>query len=254
MAEQPPENASEKPARDDPAADALRRAGRRRDQSAHDRLQAADARDAIADARDLAAATRDRAAGAADGRDRDAAADRRDAAHDREEAARERIHALVDRERLADALARAAIDELTGARARAAGLAELDHELARCRRSGGRLIAGYVDVVGLKTLNDSQGHGAGDQLLRRAVALIRDNLRSYDLIIRVGGDEFVCVMSDMTLLDARMRFGRVAEALAAGPGAGAIRTGLAELTSRETATELIARADRELIDGPHASH
>jgi diguanylate cyclase (GGDEF)-like protein len=256
MAEQPPDTASDEPPRDDPAADARRRAGGRRDQSARDRLRAADLRDAIADARDLVAATRDRAAAAAaaDGRDTHPAEDRRHAAHDREDAARERIHALVDRERMADALALAAIDELTGARGRAAGLAELDHELARCRRTGGRLVAAYVDIVGLKALNDSQGHGAGDDLLRRVVALIRDDLRSYDLIIRVGGDEFVCAMSNMTLLDARLRFDRVAAALSAAAGVGAIRTGLAELAGDETVAELIARADRQLIDGPHASH
>jgi diguanylate cyclase (GGDEF)-like protein len=254
MAEPQPDTASEEPPPDDAAAGARRRAGTRRDQSAHDRLQAADVRDAIADARDLAAATRDLAAVAANGRDAHAAADRRNAARDREQAARERIHALVDRERLADALALAAIDELTGARARAAGLAELDREVHRCRRTGSPLVVVYVDVIGLKARNDSQGHGAGDDLLRNVVAFMKAHQRSYDLVIRIGGDEFVCAMSNMTQLDARRRFGRVAAELAATPGGGAIRAGYAELTGHETATELVARADRELIDGPHASH
>jgi diguanylate cyclase (GGDEF)-like protein len=50
-------------------------------------------------------------------------------------------------------------------------------------------VVAYVDVIGLKTLNDSAGHSAGDKLLQHVVALIKKHLRSYDLIIRMGGDE-----------------------------------------------------------------
>jgi diguanylate cyclase (GGDEF)-like protein len=241
-----------------------RRGIRRRDQSAQERLHAADARDVIAHARDLAALTRDTAAGAREPgargfqqaveQDARAAEDRHNAAQDREQAACERLHALVDRELLADALDRAAYDELTGARARAAGLTELGNELDRCRRTGTTLAVAYVDVIGLKALNDSEGHGVGDALLKLVVELIHDHLRSYDLIIRVGGDEFVCAMSGTTLRDARRRFGQVAAALAAAPGVGAIRTGLAQLTGSETATELVARADAELLGGAHGNH
>jgi len=242
----------------------LRRGIRRRHQSAQERLRAADERDVIAHARDLAARTRDTAAGAREPgargfqqaveQDARAAEDRHNAAQDREQAACERLHALVDRELLADALDRAAYDELTGARARAAGLTELDHELERTRRGSGLLIVAYVDVVGLKALNDKEGHGAGDELLTRSVATIRAHLRSYDLIVRVGGDEFVCSMSGMTLREARRRFGLVAGALAAAPGVGAIRTGLAQLTGPETATQLVARADAELLGSAHGNH
>jgi hypothetical protein len=54
-------------------------------------------------------------------------------------------------------------------------------------------------------------------------------------------------MSNMTLPDARRRFSAIAGALAASSEAGALRTGFAELTGDETATELIARADSQLI-------
>lgn len=205
----------------------------------------------------LAAGQRERAArrrAQSAEQDARAAEDRRAAAQDREQAAFERVHALVDRQLLAHSLAAAAIDPLTGARARAAGLAELAYEVDRCRRTGGLLVLAYVDVVGLKALNDSEGHGAGDELLKRVVSLVRAHLRSYDLVIRVGGDEFVCAMTDMTLLDACKRFGVVATTLAADPQAGAIRSGIAQLAAHETAAELIARADRELIDSPHTKH
>ena len=61
-------------------------------------------------------------------------------------------------------------------------------------------------------------------------------------------------MSDMTLPDARQRFHDIAATLFAEPRAGAIRSGLAQLAAHETAAQLIARADSELIDTPHANH
>lgn len=177
-----------------------------------------------------------------------AATDRQAAAEDREQAARERLQSTTDRELLAGELVIAETDALTGARTRAAGLVDLDHELERCRRTSGQLVVAYVDVVGLKAVNDSMGHNAGDELLQRVVSLVRTFLRPYDLIIRLGGDEFLCAMSNMTLADARQRFSALAVALADAPGAGSIRSGFAELAPDQVATELIARADSELME------
>ncbi len=106
----------------------------------------------------------------------------------------------------------------------------------------------YVDAVGLKWLNDSEGHEVGDRLLKRIVVLITEHLRPYDLIVRLAGDEFLCVMSNMTLPDARRRFSAISSALEASSEAGALRTGFAELTGEETAAQLIARADNELVE------
>jgi diguanylate cyclase (GGDEF)-like protein len=176
-----------------------------------------------------------------------AAEDRRAALYDRRQSARDRLQALTDREELARLLMVAETDVLTGVRTRAAGLSDLDHEVERCRRNDGVLSVAYVDIVGLKVVNDQHGHGEGDELLKRVVALIRSHVRSYDLIVRLGGDEFLCAMSNMVLSEARERFGMVARALAASAGGGAIRTGLAELAAEESAAELIARADAEML-------
>lgn len=247
-----------------------------RDAVAHARDAAARARDLAATARDLAMAHSDaqfanefgaghvtgaeiviRAAAqrrrAAEYRARAAehrslAAEDRDAgARDRAQAARDRQQAHADRESLAMELAAAETDPLTGARIRSAGLRDLDRDLDRCRRTDVALVVAYVDVIGLKALNDSAGHAAGDALLTRLVALIKAHLRSYDLVIRLGGDEFLCAMADMTLSDARTRFGHVANAIVESEEVGGIRTGFAELDSDETTTDLIARADHELI-------
>jgi diguanylate cyclase (GGDEF)-like protein len=176
-----------------------------------------------------------------------AAEDRRAALQDRERSKRDRVQALTDRQELARQLVVAETDALTGVRTRAAGLTDLDHELERCRRNEGVLVVAYLDVVGLKAVNDRDGHGAGDELLQRVVALVRSHVRSYDLIVRLGGDEFLFAMSNMALGEARERFEMVARALATSEGGGAIRTGLAELAATESATDLIARADAEML-------
>lgn len=176
-----------------------------------------------------------------------AAADRHAAARDREEAAEERARVIAELEALAMQLAIAETDQLTGARTRSAGLVDLDHELDRCRRTNVGLVVAYADVVGLKALNDSEGHGAGDSLLQRVVALMRAHVRSYDLIIRLGGDEFLCVMSQMPVCEARERFASLGAALADAPGSHGITCGFAELRVDDVAEELIARADAELI-------
>jgi GGDEF domain-containing protein len=81
------------------------------------------------------------------------------------------------------------------------------------------------------------------------VTAIRAELRSYDMIVRVGGDEFVCAMSGATLPDARRRFESVQARLAAEPQPSEIKVGFADLTPDESATELIERADADLPTG-----
>jgi diguanylate cyclase (GGDEF)-like protein len=261
------------------------RSAEHRQQVAQGRVDTAAARDAVADTRDLTAAARDQAAALRDrdlaerdaSRTRDhrtmagllhravenrhdaaadraaaiegrarAAADREQAARDREQAARDRVQAQIDRDALLQQLAIAETDQLTGTRMRAAGLADLDREIERARRTTTLLAVAYVDVVGLKAVNDGHGHSAGDALLQRAVRAIRSHLRPYDLIVRHGGDEFLCVMSGATIELARQRFDAIQAALAEDPNPAAIKVGFAALDSQDSATDLIERADADL--------
>jgi diguanylate cyclase (GGDEF)-like protein len=108
------------------------------------------------------------------------------------------------------------------------------------------LVIAYVDIVGLKAVNDTHGHAAGDALLQRAVNAIRGYLRSYDLIVRIGGDEFLCVIPGATMDSVCQRFGQIQTALAADPDQCEIRVGFAALAEEDSAAELIKRADAEL--------
>ncbi len=153
--------------------------------------------------------------------------ERAQAAADREAATRERAQAAADREAAADDLAEAqrlrsetaaslelaSTDELTGAWTRRFGLEHLTRELGRAHRTGARLTVVFVDVDGLKRINDEHGHLAGDELLGLISEIIRAHLRPYDLVVRYGGDEFVCAMPDVGAVEARTRFDKIAEVL-----------------------------------------
>ena len=134
---------------------------------------------------------------------------------------------------------------LTHTRRREPGLEELTRELARAKRTGRPFALAFVDVNDLKRTNDSLGHAAGDQLLRETADVIRSRLRSYDLIVRFGGDEFLCVLLDVTIEEAAKRFALVSADLASTQKAS-ISVGLAELQADDQLEDLIARADRAM--------
>jgi diguanylate cyclase (GGDEF)-like protein len=183
-----------------------------------------------------------------------AAADRVKAAEDlaravteREAAARERADALRTRTESAVILKIATTDELTGAWTRKFGLEQIGRELERARRTGTKLLLAFVDVDGLKEVNDTQGHQAGDALLHRVGEALRRSVRAYDVIVRYGGDEFLCAMPNLSPSEARARFEKVAEELRNGEGEHSISFGLAEAQADDSLDELTARADADLL-------
>jgi diguanylate cyclase (GGDEF)-like protein len=224
----------------------------RRDAAAGTRDLAARARDEVAEGRDDAAALLDSEVGNGSGASSAArvrvwaAADRARAADDREQAAIDRENAALDRAHAQADVERAQLDGLTGAYRRPLGELELKNEIARARRSDGRLVLAFVDVDSLKERNDQRGHAAGDALLRTVVTAIRSNIRSYDPIVRFGGDEFVCGLSNTDLDGARRRFDDIRDALRQADDPGSISVGLAELGPSDTLRDLTARGDAAL--------
>ena len=176
-----------------------------------------------------------------------AAADREQARIDRERAARDRALAAHDREQAARERRAAGTDELTGARRRGVGLEELDREIDRARRTKTSLVAVFVDVDNLKSVNDELGHGAGDRLLCKVVSGLTRHLRSYDLVIRLGGDEFLCALPGVTVDQARTRFADLNAGLRSESPQGSVSVGFSELHDHETQPDLIDRADHDLM-------
>jgi len=124
---------------------------------------------------------------------------------------------------------------------------QLERESERARRTGEGLMVAFVDVDGLKQVNDTEGHLAGDALLIAVADSLRACLRSYDLVMRFGGDEFVCALPNSSLEQVRGRFGEVSRSLRAGPAAGSITVGFAELVDGDRVEDLIRRADDDLL-------
>src|SRR5256885_17018257 len=125
---------------------------------------------------------------------------------------------------LFDLREKSAFDELTGVLRRAAGVAAAERAMARARRHSTPLTVAFIDVDGLKEANDARGHAAGDAMLRGLTAALKEGLRAEDVVLRYGGDEFVCVMPGMAVRDARAKLSdipaRAAAAAVRGFGGG----------------------------------
>jgi diguanylate cyclase (GGDEF)-like protein len=183
-----------------------------------------------------------------------AAEDRARAAEDRRQAALDRRRAAKEREEVLEELRRAHRDALTGALRRGAGEVALQGEIDRARRADGKLVLAFVDVDSLRGLNNREGHVAGDALLRDVASAMRSKLRSYEPVVRFGGDEFVCAIGDVDLNQAKERFEAVQSSVAASSHGGGISVGLAELRSDDTLGTLIERADRAMLDIRRTRH
>lgn len=140
----------------------------------------------------------------------------------------------------------AATDDLTGALRRSAGLAALQREIDRSRRVGGKGISViFLDVDSLKHVNDTEGHAAGDRVLIEVVAAVRQRVRSYDLVIRYGGDEFLCALVDVAPADAERTLADIRRQYAATTG-HSVSVGMTAVGDADTADSVVARADAAL--------
>lgn len=227
-----------------------------RDEIAAARDGMAEVRDARAKARDARAELREKTEGKRTGAPGDRAGALRDRQHgdgDRRQAAGDRQAAATDRELSAKDRAAASLDGLTGAYRREAGMPLLVHDVLRAKRTQQPFTLAFVDVDGLKRVNDSLGHTAGDEVLRATTTAIRARLRPYDVIVRYGGDEFLCGLLDLDTAAAAERFELVKADLAAARQA-LVTIGLAELEADDGLEELIVRADEALYTGRAQGH
>jgi diguanylate cyclase (GGDEF)-like protein len=168
--------------------------------------------------------------------------------------------ALISRRRaaaqageLAAVAAAALTDPLTGVLNRRGFIEAVERELARARRYHHPFVLAYVDVRGLKTVNDTEGHLAGDNLLKSVAALLTDCARADDVVGRLGGDELGLLLVEQTPEAAKAVTRRIAaqvtsrrEAMGFGVPWDLTVGSAAFPQDGQTVEELLGTADRRL--------
>lgn len=106
----------------------------------------------------------------------------------------------------------ALMDDLTGSANRRKLLARLDDECIRSDRTQQAFSLLMIDLDGFKEINDSYGHAAGDECLRKFATAVKSRLRNTDLLARMGGDEFCVVLPATTMREAAVVARQIVEA------------------------------------------
>jgi diguanylate cyclase (GGDEF)-like protein len=149
----------------------------------------------------------------------------------------------------------ASLDPLTGAFNRRIFVELAEKQLARAQRMQSPLSLVLIDVDHFKLVNDTHGHLAGDEVLRRFAEVVRDQLRKEDVFARYGGEEFCLLLPDVPGPGAVALAGRLRRAVAKSSfvvnGAEITLTVSAGVAARldegpESLEALIARADEAL--------
>lgn len=143
-------------------------------------------------------------------------------------------------------------DSLTGLGNRMALDATLETELARAQRFGQPFSLLIADIDNFKRINDTLGHGAGDQVIRTVATQVQDCLRPYDQAFRYGGEEFVVVLSQTGLARAMQVAERIRQRILECQCAQGccdqvtVSIGVGEIRDHENMDILFDRTDRAL--------
>ena len=152
----------------------------------------------------------------------------------------------------------ATIDYLTGLPNARSLFIQLDNELARCRREGVPLTVLVCDLDDFKAINDQHGHLDGNRVLKAVAHAFRRQCREYDLVARMGGDEFVAVLPGLPAGEAAHRVEQVRRAVLQEAQAEtslplSISIGAAHYPEDGADTEsLLAAADRKMYSTKRA--
>lgn len=141
-------------------------------------------------------------------------------------------------------------DSLTGLFNRRAFEELLSREMRRSALAGGQTAVLMLDIDSFKNVNDSLGHGAGDEVIQRVSAVLRDRMRPSDVLARYGGDEFVMLSRGTTEVQAEEIAQRLIEEIAGLrdlPG-GKLTVSIGAAASRpgDTVEDLLRRSDEAM--------
>jgi len=164
---------------------------------------------------------------------------------------RSQVAQLQERVELLDQLAHQ--DALINLPNRRGFMRELDRLVDRAKRYGHRAAMLFIDLDGLKMINDSFGHRAGDEALIQVAALLTGGVRRSDVVARIGGDEFAILLENANEESAHETAARLVD-LVCGcefrhdgddlPLSVAI--GVAMIDGDEDSISVMARADEEM--------
>lgn len=168
--------------------------------------------------------------------------------------ARTVLYAIERHRQCASLRARTIVDDLTGLYNRRGFFTLGEQTLKLVRRKGRELVVVFVDLDGLKRVNDTYGHERGDELIQDAARLLRSTFRDSDIVARIGGDEFAVVANETDETSAETITSRLKAALELhnlvlppdrrlSMSIGAVRHNI--LADADLA-ELLARADSEM--------
>lgn len=157
--------------------------------------------------------------------------------------------ALATAAALGELRERAATDPLTGLGHHATFRAQLEEVCARPERRGGLALL-VLDLDGLKRVNDTRGHQAGDRVLVDVATRLRAALRDQDGLFRIGGDEFAALVTLATPNEALAVADRLRRAVLQGSEVAA-SVGLALHVAEEKPEAFFARADGALYQAKH---
>lgn len=164
----------------------------------------------------------------------------------------QQVAAILKSARLRALLAhQATTDALTGVRNRRYMEQRLQEEIHRAERTGAPFSFVLLDVVGLKRVNDTLGHGAGDSMLQEVAVQLQRAVRASDVVCRYGGDEFALLLPDATLTKAARAVRRAVARLSRRAGVWGegipATAGVASFPQDGgTAEVLVAAADRRM--------
>lgn len=150
---------------------------------------------------------------------------------------------LGELERLADS------DTLTPLLNRRAFLREVERCIARFERHGTPVIVMVADLDGLKAINDSAGHQAGDAVLMHVGYTLKTQLRTIDTVARIGGDEFGMILEELDLDAAEAKARSLAASVAEDTVDGqpvSISIGYTLVQADDTLDRIMARADEAM--------
>jgi diguanylate cyclase (GGDEF)-like protein len=130
---------------------------------------------------------------------------------------------------------------------------ELERLIARVSRYDARAAMLYVDLDGLKSINDTFGHHAGDQALIQVADLLAKGVRKSDVVARIGGDEFGILLENADDKSANETAARLIDAIAACDFCHegeclplSVAIGVGVIGGNDTADEVMARADEQM--------